>query len=232
MECIYYPSLEESSGLIQIKGPEAKHLRALRLSTGSKILVSNGKGLCSVCEIIAATKSEFSITPVEYLGEYGEPAEEIGLAIGILNQRERLEFAIEKAIELGVTDIYPLLTDFAQKKKINKDRLLAKSVAAMKQCRRSRLPKIHDLMNVSEFIISAGEYESRLVADISGDNPGALIKPVPTVLLVGPEGGFSDGELINIQDAGFQSCRLSGRRLRTETAAITGISLISSAIDL
>jgi 16S rRNA (uracil1498-N3)-methyltransferase len=165
---------------------------------------------------------DFRISPHEFPAPFA-------VAMGILNSRERMEFALEKLTELGITDFYPLITDYAQTKEIDEKRLRQKMIAAMKQCRRSILPELHKPISISELHTLSSAFQSIFLADPKG----GPIQPYPmhsTLILAGPEGGFSNNELEFIKSwPGIKLLRIGQRRLRAETAIIAAASVIQSA---
>lgn len=228
MECIYYPDLESDSQFLEITGSEAKHLRALRVGEGGTIMVSNGDGLCANAHIQIAGKTEFLLKVVDVTKEYGERKNELALALGILNARDRFEFALEKAIELGITDFYPLKTEFSQRTKLNHDRMISKSIAAMKQCKRSRLTEIHYPYTLENLMKLSRSFDSIIVADTDGENPKQSVVGPSILVVVGPEGGFSQKELdILMKSDKTKLWNLGERRLRAETAAVVGVGIAS-----
>ena len=116
MECIYFPELDKNSKDLYISGSEAKHLKALRLKPGEEIQITNGKGLSAGSILIKEEPAGFLIQVTDLQENTGELPYSFALAIGILNDRNRFEFALEKAVELGITDFYPLITEFTEKR--------------------------------------------------------------------------------------------------------------------
>jgi 16S rRNA (uracil1498-N3)-methyltransferase len=228
MECIYYPDLREDSESIKITGSEAKHLRALRLNINEAIMVSNGDGLCAKASIQIASKTEFLLKINETQENYGERKYVLALALGILSARDRFEFALEKSIELGITDFYPLKTDFSQRPKLNQDRLLSKSIAAMKQCKRSKLTEIHFPYTIENLLRISRSFDTIVVADVNGDLPKNTKIGNRVLVVVGPEGGFSDQELQLLKENEKTVLwNLGERRLRAETAAVVSVGVAS-----
>ena len=112
MECLYYPDLNRIQESAFLMGDELKHARALHLQKDESVLLTNGKGLSAECLVINCSKNDLTLKIIKYLENYGENTIRISLAIGVLNDRERFEFAIEKAVELGVNEIIPLITQY------------------------------------------------------------------------------------------------------------------------
>ncbi len=237
MECIYYKELDEKSEIIKILSntnkEQIKHLKALRLKTGEDILLSNGKGLCAFCSLSDYSKSEYIFKVKKLLNNHGELHYSLGLALGILSDKARLEFALEKAVELGVTDFFPLITKYTENKKINLERLNSKAIAAMEQSKRATKINIHppiEFKNITEF---TGGYDNIILADENGEDPENTNNLTSTLCFVGPEGGFSNDEIEIIYNLKkFCSWKLANRRLRAETAVVSLLSFASIKMKL
>ncbi|MCX8054496.1 MAG: 16S rRNA (uracil(1498)-N(3))-methyltransferase [Ignavibacteria bacterium] len=226
MECIYLTELSKNSQIIKITADEARHLRALRIKDNEHILITNGSGLICKASVIREKKDEYVAQIINFLDEnYGELSRELALGVGILQDRERFEMILEKSVELGVSHFFPLITDYSQKKSLNSSRLQAKAVSAMKQCKRSRLPKIYEPLSLQE--ISMFQFEKIILSDENGEKPNLPQLCKSVLLLVGPEGGFSQREIEYLNKLNIEKWKLGNRRLRTETAAISGLSLLS-----
>ncbi|TAL69840.1 MAG: 16S rRNA (uracil(1498)-N(3))-methyltransferase [Bacteroidetes bacterium] len=229
MNCLYLPVLSRAVKDYKLADEEIKHIKVLRISQNEIIMVVNGKGLTATGKITLIRKNEIYFRPDEYIENSGENPFKSGLALGILDNRDRLEIALEKAVELGINDFYPLITKYTQTKKINTERLNLKAVSAMKQCCRSVLPNIHSPITINELLEEAKEYERILLADINGMKPEEISNEKTTLLLVGPEGGFSIDEIeLMKKDKRVELINLGKRRLRAETSAIVALGLINS----
>ena len=147
--------------------------------------------------------------------------------MGVLDNKDRFEYALEKCTELGMTDFYPFYTKFSQKKHLKVERLEAKAIAAMKQCKRSRLVRIHDTIKAGDLIGIFAEYKRIVVLDEAGYHPRLGDKGADTLVVGGPEGGLSDEEMQAIYSLGAEGWNLGARRLRAETAAVLGCGLVS-----
>ncbi|HPD33686.1 MAG TPA: RsmE family RNA methyltransferase [Candidatus Kapabacteria bacterium] len=231
MECLYCPDFNQNNSIIKLPEDELKHLKVLRLKEGEDIFVSNGKGL------ITHSRVEFNnreplIVPIEFLPNYGELKHSITIAICQIQYREKLEFLIEKAVELGVTEIIIIHCDYSQKFNIQQERLKNKAIAALKQSHRSVLPSIKLEKSLSSFILNYNKALIPILLDEKGKNPLEEMIKQDSILFVGCEGGFSAKELEAIgKIEHLHRWNLGTRRLRAETAAIKGISILSAMIE-
>lgn len=224
MECLYIPNLDINAENILIEDDEFRHLRALHTRIGESILISNGNGTMvtvSITDIERRTASARIIATEDI----PKAPYRLGLALGILDNKDRFEFALEKAVELGATDFYPLLCRYSQKQKINLERLKNKAISAIKQSKRAWNIKIHNATTIEELLKIADN--SIYFADMESTNKLKYLDG-NSVLLVGPEGGFSAEEEAIIRNNQVISFTLGSNRLRAETAAIAGLTLINN----
>lgn len=224
MECLFAPNLTADLLTVQLTDDETRHARALRLRSGDAVFLSNGEGLAARAVVSTITRDEVTVSITEFLPAHGELSRRVVLALGILDNRERMEFALEKAIELGISDFVPLQTRYSQHSRSSTERLRSKALAAMKQSQRARLPKVHEPLSLDQFLKLFCADTTVILAD---ENGGSTIPHTGDLcILVGPEGGFAEEELTRIQ--ALPQChtiRLAGRRLRAETAALLAIGL-------
>ena len=225
MECIYYPQLSGEDHKIEIFDQEFRHIKALRLKSGDSVSLSSGTGLLATALINEINKKSCILEIMDVCEDY-LPEQELGMALGILDNRDRFEFAVEKAVELGVSRIIPLICDFSQKRKVNTDRLRKKIIAAMKQCKRAYLPTVEEPMALEELIdVYSGDWDF-ILADINGGCINEIDKN--SIILIGPEGGFSPNEFKLLYDIkNLKQLWLSNKRLRAETAAIAAVTMLS-----
>lgn len=224
MECLFAPDLIVDRTIIRLSDDEMRHARALRLRSGDAVFLSNGEGLAARAIVHTMTRDEVTVSVTEFLPGYGEVSRRIVLALGILDSRERMEFALEKAIELGISDFVPLQTRYSQRSRSNSERLRSKALAAMKQAQRAWLPRVHEVLSLDQFLDLFCTTSTVILADENGANN--IPSTGDLCILVGPEGGFAEEELSRIQ-ALPQCCtvRLANRRLRAETAALLATGL-------
>lgn len=229
MECLYSPDIEPTtnSTAAVLTGDEANHARALRLRSGEHLMLSNGRGYCAEAIVEEMTKHEVVCRLVSIKPNHGELPYRVIVALGILDHRERMEFALEKAVELGASDFVPLITRHSERDRTKPERLHAKALAAMKQSQRARLTTLHEPMSLAA-LLSMLPRETRIIlADTEGQKP-LLYSAESVCLCVGPEGGFSDEERsLLCDDARTVLWTLAPTRLRAETALLSGLSALT-----
>jgi 16S rRNA (uracil1498-N3)-methyltransferase len=225
----FYSKPENISGnIIIIDGDEFNHLiKVMRKKVDDIILAVDGLGAIYECKISEINRSNLAAEIVSKTKSHNEPNLDITLALGLLKNPSKYDFVVEKATELGVKRIIPFISKFtiAQKPKIERWQNLA--ISAMKQSQRAYLPLISECVyfkNILDF-----KADIKLIAEIDSDeiklnSSENNIKEV--IILIGPEGGFSDEEITSAVNAGFQKFKLSEMRLRAETAAVVSIPLI------
>jgi 16S rRNA (uracil1498-N3)-methyltransferase len=157
----------------------------------------------------------------------------VTLAVSLLRNTSRFEFLVEKATELGVRSIVPMLCERTIRKSEKQARLKKIALAAMKQCGRSYLPRILELADFQSVLNRSPEFGLRLLPHERTEQSqfiGPVLQHHPKVssvlIAIGPEGGFSDRELTLAIEKGFVPISLGARRLRTETAAISALSWV------
>jgi 16S rRNA (uracil1498-N3)-methyltransferase len=157
----------------------------------------------------------------------GEPAFRLRVAMALLKQEKRFSHFLEKATELGVSEVIPLVTARTEKQSIRPARVEHILQAAMKQCLRSRVVSTTEPRSLDAFLAAVGA-ELLLVCHEGSDAASSALldvidragSPPAVTVLVGPEGGFTDDEVARLTAAGARAVSLGERRLRAETAAI------------
>lgn len=208
--------------------------RVLRMQCGETIYVFNGTGVDAECTITQINKKSV-ICNVKSIEEVKNESP-LNIHLGqVLNKGDKMDLIVQKCVELGVTEITPLVSQRCNIK-LTEDRLLKKQqslqkivISACEQCGRAVVPKINPIMDIVDFV-KEGADELKLTL-----NPYAKFKikelDVKTKnirLLVGPEGGFNDTETKMAADNNYTDVLLGPRILRTETAALVAISIIQS----
>lgn len=223
MDHLFIAEFGADDTIVPIDEAVRRHVAALRLRDGEHVRVLNGKGLVGQCSV--ARRGSDVHLHVLSRDVHPKPSP-LTLVMANLDNRDRFEFALEKATELGVTCFIPLLADHCQHQRVNMDRLRAKAVAAVTQCGVAWLPEIAQPTS-----IEGVEWGSVvIVGDDRGARPTSDVGAQHVTVIVGPEGDFSDREK-EILNALPQTQRwaIGSTRLRAETAAI---ALVSAVITL
>jgi 16S rRNA (uracil1498-N3)-methyltransferase len=203
--------------------------RVLRLSAGDAVQLFDGSGHEYRGELLEAGKKRVLVELRETLAGIAESPLHIHLGQG-LSRGERMDWAIQKATELGVSAITPLVSERCEVrlKDERADKRLAHwrqvAISACEQCGRSVVPVIHPPVTLAEWQASV-EAELKLVLHPVAVPLQQHARPQSLAFLIGPEGGLSEAEVSAAQAAGFQPARLGPRVLRTETAPVVALSV-------
>jgi 16S rRNA (uracil1498-N3)-methyltransferase len=214
-----------SGDLAALTGDEARHLVAvMRGKVGDEIVVFDGSGAEFTARVTAVGKHAVELA----IGERREISRELDFSFTLavaLPKGERQKWLVEKATELGVTKLVPLLTErgVAQPTAAALERVRRTVIEASKQCGRNRLMEIAPpAVAATEFFDAAPAAATRFIADPSGQSIAEISArdTAEKFAAIGPEGGFAPAELAEAQTAGWQAVSLGSRILRVETAAI------------
>lgn len=227
MNFFYAPpqNWKENRTAVEITGQEAIHIsRVLRYKVGNEIFVADGIGKRSRCLIKEISKKSVTAEVIETESK-SEPTIKKVLAFGAIKKRDRLEFAIEKAVELDAWEICVFDADHSERSRLNEERLHTQIVSAFKQSGRFYLPELVIKRSLDEVLEQYKEH-SVLMAYLGEDKTGipGELKNHENLLLVGPEGGFSKREADVAKSKGAQFITLGKNRLRAETAVVVFLS--------
>jgi len=233
----YVPSDLISGDRIVFPIEEARHaFKVLRLVVGNEVTVIDGVGGTYIAQMEVMTGKGAIGKIVKKDVDVAEPDYFVHVGVGILKQASRWETFLEKAVELGASRITPLLTSRTQKIKFNERRAEAILIAALKQSGRSRLPILDRPMTLSALFEHTTQLEAKLICHEASVDAQRLVSaleshPKSVGILVGPEGGFSDEEIVLAKAHEWTEVWLGERRLRTETAAMASLSVITQMLD-
>jgi 16S rRNA (uracil1498-N3)-methyltransferase len=207
---------------------EARHAATvLRVAAGDTIAVVDGEGGWHRVRVDHAGGDQVVGTVEETRADVGEPPVHLTVGIGVVKSRDRFETFVEKAVEVGVSRIVPLCTERTQRESIRRDRLERLLVAAMKQCRRSRLPALAAPTALAQVLQDEPPPDLSLTCHEATNESRTVLEAVQAAgaverveVLVGPEGGFTEAEVEAARAAGSRPVSLGRRRLRAETAGI------------
>lgn len=233
----YFLFTEISGGTARLSPEEAAHcLKVLRHSVGDRIRGTDGHGMVYEAEIAGKAPgggAELRIIRAET--GTGEPDAEIRFLLPLLKTRDRLEFMLEKTIELGATDVRFYVSERTERARANLERLLKIRDAAAKQSLRCRFPDVQIGGALSAMLAEPQGAEMRILARAGGapllEKLDGLSTKTPVWLATGPEGDFSDEETEAAQINGWQVTGLGINRLRAETAALHLLSSVKTRLQ-
>jgi len=223
MQLFYNPAISSEDKEVIFPKDESKHIvKVLRKQEGDNLKITNGKGFLFSAEIIEANhnKCKAKITAVE---QERDKKYHIHLAVAPTKMNDRFETFLEKATEIGLDKITPIICDHSERKVVKINRFERVLQSAMKQSLHYSIPAISEAISFQEFI-QQEQNEQRFIAHCEENEKKSLQKELEPgksyTILIGPEGDFSSEEIESAIKAGFIPVTLGNTRLRTETAAI------------
>jgi 16S rRNA (uracil1498-N3)-methyltransferase len=222
MHIFYTPDISGKS--YTLDETESKHCaRVLRLVKGDMITLVDGKGGFYTAEINDPNPKRCRIDVIKSEQNFGLQGFQVNIAIAPTKNMERIEWFLEKATEIGINRITPLLCRFSERKEIKHERLEKVMISAMKQSLKAYLPQLDEMTKFSNFIHQPFEGQKFIAhcEDQYRDLLKSKIMPGENYLiLIGPEGDFSTEEIEMALKEGFHPVSLGNSRLRTETAGV------------
>jgi len=228
MNLFYMPQIQENNDienwLIDLSAEEAKHaIKVLRLSIDDQIFITNGKGMLLKTRIIAINKKQCVVKVLEVKKEWGKRDYRIHIAVAPTKNIKRFEWFLEKATEMGIDEITPLLSFHSERSEIKYERENKVITSAVKQSLKAYHPILNGLCSFKDFMLRETE-EELFIAHLIDEKQLLLRDACPLknniCILIGPEGDFSKEELQMAIEKGYKAVSLGNTRLRTETAAL------------
>ncbi|MCF7708352.1 MAG: 16S rRNA (uracil(1498)-N(3))-methyltransferase [Verrucomicrobia bacterium] len=247
MHRFYHPDAQSGCAALTLSGSEAHHaVRVLRLNTGDRVELINGRGARFICRVIGASRKELQLHVLDFKQE-APPGLRIELLLG-LPKTKALEWVFQKCTELGVSRIAPVICEHSEFRpakrtpadKIGKWRQI--TIEAAKQSGSLWLPDIAQPASVIEHSQNAGQIDTAIVAtlDASARSLRDVLREAASgesatshnvAVWIGPEGGFSETEVEIIRGAGAVPVHLGKRTLRSETAVVFCVSAVNYEFD-
>lgn len=224
----YAPGLPDD---LNMPEGEASHcLRVLRMGVGDEVTCVDGRGTRYNCRIADSTSKRCTLEIISSEDAPRTWKTDIVVAVAPTKHLDRMEWLVEKLVEIGIDRIIPLLCDRSERREIKTERLEKIAVSAMKQSLKATMPDIVPMTRMRDLINQYGPESgfNRFIAYCDRTIPRLLFtheyRPgEPTLIVIGPEGDFSIPEINAALDAGFIPVSLGDERLRTETAALYGV---------
>ena len=227
---LFYSNFNKDDKLITINQIDSKHItKSFRKNMGDLIKITNGNG--SICDAEIIEKGRNIKVEIKKIVIYEREKISIHVALSPLKNTSRFEWFVEKATELGINQITPIISHYSEKRKVNTERLERIIISSMKQSNQCYRPILNTIVDYKTFILS--NKEEKIMANLKTNNKlqKKLLETNNLCLLIGPEGGFSDKEIEYSLKNNVKEITLGNNRLRSETAAIYSISAIKAIIS-
>ncbi|MFT5736463.1 MAG: 16S rRNA (uracil1498-N3)-methyltransferase [Maribacter sp.] len=230
MQLFYNPKLEEESKHFTFDSFESKHIvKVLRRKVGDELQITNGRGLFLFATITESNAKECTVA-ITHHKKIHPTKHHLHLAVAPTKMNDRFEWFLEKATEIGVHEITPILCERSERKTVKTERYEKVIQSAMKQSFQAYLPKLNPLITLAKFLekdtqgllfIAHCEDTERyeLKRNIAPDRP--------ITILIGPEGDFTKEEIKKAKTQDYKPVSMGKTRLRTETAAIVACATVA-----
>jgi 16S rRNA (uracil1498-N3)-methyltransferase len=230
-----YQAAPLAIGMLKLDEKASHHLaRVLRASVGDEITVFNGEGGEYHAVIRAINKKNVEVELLSFTDRDAESPAAIYLAQGIA-RGEKMDFVIQKAVELGVTKIFPVITERCnvrldqEREQKRMQHWQAVVISACEQSGRNRLPEVHAPLALNEWLSQITADKKFVLSPHVTEKLDKQQRHASVAVLIGPEGGLSSTEMSAAAQHGFEGLSLGPRVLRTETAALTALAVLQFA---
>jgi 16S rRNA (uracil1498-N3)-methyltransferase len=226
----YEPDLNTNSSHFTLSEETSKHcIQVLRMKNGEALQLTNGQGLLCTATIGSEDKKK-AVAIITKTEQTAAPAKQICIAISLLKNTSRFEWFLEKATEIGITHIQPLLCTRTEHTRFKTERMQGILAAAMLQSQQTWLPVLGEPIALEKYTADS-TWQQKLIAHCE-ENTKQFISELPvsssTEILIGPEGDFTPAEIESAVQKGYLPVSLGETRLRTETAGIVATTLLAS----
>ena len=231
MQLFYNPSLDADTGSFFFSAEESKHIsRVLRKKDGDILHITNGRGFLFQAEILVADVRKCEAQIVKTIQSQPK-SYRLHMVVAPTKMNDRFEWFLEKATEIGVDEITPILCERSERKTVKEERLHRVLQSAMKQSLQTFLPKLNPMISFNDFLDKQPLNTLLFIAHCEDDDKKELknlLEPDQQVtILIGPEGDFSPNEIKRAIKKGYCPVALGNTRLRTETAAIVACAAVA-----
>lgn len=219
--------------VILLDSEQSRHLASvLRCRVGDAVMVTDGSGVMCWGEVLAADVKAAAINVARRENEYEKRPYRLVLGVAPTKNIDRYEWFLEKATEIGIDVVVPILCKHSERKVVRKDRCEKIIVSAVKQSMKAYMPQVSEMVPFEQFLKSLPDGGGRFIAHCDDADEKVELNDVVdfggyNVVLIGPEGDFSDEEVTMSKKYGFKSVGLGTARLRTETAALYAVTLFA-----
>ena len=215
---------------IELDAGQTNYLgNVMRLGIGAELLVFDGLSGEWLARVAEVAKKRMSLL-VQRQTREAESIPDVWLAFAPV-KRAQTDWLVEKATELGVARLVPVMTQRTVTERVRLDRLESIAIEATEQCGRTRVPQIAEPVTLTRFVAELDPGRNFYFADETGGEPtAAAFREGPAIILVGPEGGFTDEERALARGAGASAISLGPRILRAETAALAALAAYMAVV--
>jgi len=234
MQLFYNKSIQENDTHFTFDKQESKHIvRVLRKSEGAILTITNGLGNLFICEVILASDKKCLVQINEVQKHKKDWKYSLHIAIAPTKLNDRFEWFLEKATEIGVDEITPIICDHSERKVIKQERLEKIIHSAAKQSLKYHFPKLNPAVKLSDFLKKERTQMTHLIAHCEETDKTTLKSVIKQhedyTILIGPEGDFSTKEIALALHHKYIPVSLGTSRLRTETAGVVAVHSIAFA---
>ena len=226
----YFPGLDPAQPTSTLDEESSKHIiQVLRMKAGEELRITDGKGNLSLSVIRDPNKKKCMVSH-ESFDHQNPPKRKITIAISLIKNNTRFEWFLEKATEIGISEIFPLICERTEKRELRTERMKSILISAMLQSQQSWLPEIKEptmFRNALEIF----RHQQKFIAYVSDDHEAHLSDLINSnltsqIVLIGPEGDFTSEEIDLAMLYNFLPASLGPNRLRTETAGLVALTLL------
>ncbi len=226
----YEPTINASNALFTLSEETSKHcIQVLRMKADEQLQLTDGKGNLFTAFIVQPDKKHCTVNITE-TSNFKPPTLNLSIAISLLKNTTRFEWFLEKATEIGISEIVPLICKRTERQHFRFDRMNNILVAAMLQSRQTYLPVMPEPIAFAD-IFKTANHETKLIAHCEEDKKTAIQQLALSnniQILIGPEGDFTPDEIQLALAQNYQPVTLGNTRLRTETAGVVAATLLTN----
>lgn len=226
----FLETIDEQQSTLVLGEEASKHIvQVLRMTIGERLQLTDGKGVMLTAEIISDHKKSCTVQKIS-IEKIKAPQKQITIAISLVKNASRFEWFLEKATEIGVTKIIPIMCSRTEKQYFRFDRMKGIITSAMLQSHQAWMPVLQEPISFEKLILT-DKSESKFIAHCEMDEKKNPLHSIPksssSIMLIGPEGDFTPTEIDLALKNNFTPVSLGENRLRTETAGMVAVTLLN-----
>ena len=226
----YIANYQEETSLLLDEDTSRHVAQVLRMQEGEQLHLTDGNGSLLLAEITQAHKKHTAVRILQ-TRKKDASARRVTIAVSLVKNASRFEWFLEKATEIGVAEIVPLICERTEKERFRHDRMNTICISAMLQSQQCWLPVLHEPVSLPDFLVQDKAEQKFIAHCITGEDKRALSTFQPfnsSTILIGPEGDFTPNEITEALHLGYIPVSLGDTRLRTETAGVVAAALLAN----